>query len=666
VIGPLLDRLKSTLAVAVGILALCSSTDPAPAQEPLPRLELGECPFEAREWLERQHIECGYLMVPERWDVEGTRALRIAVAVVHSASESPQPDPVVFLAGGPGGSTLASIRAVVVSGLWRSLRSERDLVFFDQRGTGYSEPEFCPNLDAAITRTYFEGSPDEERRSRVRRAMMECRERMTAAGVDLGAYHSGSSARDLAALRVALGYEEWNLYGVSYGTRLALVTMRDQPQGIRSVVLEAVSPPNAPEEVLANFDRALRVVFDECTADLECAEDYPDLERRFYAMLDEFDENPLVIATPRTAVFSDGRVVVNGDLAAMAVFNALYREAGVPLVPLIIEVFAARNRDALQAIVDVIGQRRMGTNRGLYLSVECYERAPYRTRDALQADVDRAPGLAGHGALIRTSLDDCDAWHEARAMPDELAAAVGAIPTLILSGAFDPITPPAHGRLAAETLSNAHCVEARTGAHGVPMDACSRQIMLDFIAAPHTPLETACNDARTPVEFLTHVHLNGGIYRVATALRRGPSLIAVAWLGVSLLTMLSALVVWPLSWLRRRVRKRPIAATGLAVVASWVAGVAALSAGGFLAGLVWTVLRTSRTTPLMLVFGVPQSAAPLFLVPWLVLSLGVAALTLAGAAWRCGWWRVPSRIYYSLVSLACVCFVAFLAHWRLF
>jgi pimeloyl-ACP methyl ester carboxylesterase len=522
-------------------------------------------------------------------------------------------------------------------------------------------------LDTAITRTQFVALPEDERRSRVRQAMMQCSERMAAAGVDLGAYHSANSARDLAALRVALGYDEWNLFGVSYGTRLALVTMRDQPQGIRSVVLEAVSPPNSPEEVLTNFDRALHVVFEACAADAECAADYPDLEQRFYAMLDEYDENPLVFSTHPTEMFPDGRMGGSGAGAAMAVFNALYMEATIPLVPLIIEVFADRREDALQALFDMAAQGGLGVdNRGLWLSVECYERAPYRTKDALQADADRAPGLAGHGTLVRTTLDECDVWHDARATPAELGAAVGTIPTLILNGAFDPITPPAYGRLAAETLSKSYYVEARTGAHGVPMDACTRQILLDFFAEPDTPPETACNKSRAPMRFITDVHVNGGIYRMATALRSGPSVLTVAWLGVSLLTMLSALVVWPLSWLTHRVRRLPSATPSLARVALWVAGVAAVAAVGFLAALVWTVLRTSQTAPLILAFGVPGAAAPLFLVPWLVLVLGVGALTLAVVAWRHGWWNIASRIHYTLVGAACVGFVGFLAYWRLF
>ncbi len=248
--------------------------------------------------------------------------------------------------------------------------------------------------------------------------------------------------------------------------------MRDAPQGIRSVILEATIPPIAPEWRLTNYDRALRVLFDACTADPECAAAYPDLERRFYAMLDDLEEDPLILTTEHQSAFAD-----------LAVRNA------------------------------------SGLSRGLYLSVECYERAPYLTTEAAEADAERAPRLAAHGDLIRTTLDECDAWHEFRASPEELEAVVSQIPTLILAGAFDPITPP----------------------------------------------ETACNEARAPMKFITDVHVSPGIYRAATALRSGPSPLIVGWLGLTVLTLLSGLLGWPLGRLVRRLRQRPLYAGGSGV-----------------------------------------------------------------------------------------------------
>ncbi|MDH3290442.1 MAG: alpha/beta hydrolase [Gemmatimonadota bacterium] len=267
----------AAVAFAVTLLIAWVAPGQARAQQPPPRFAVSDCPFEGGAWLDSAGIECGYLDVPERRDVRGSRRLRIAVAVVRSTSQSPQPDPVVFLTGGPGYSTLQNTRRLVSGSLWRSLRAERDLVFFDQRGTGYSDPEFCLELNEALRDVLFQGSTAAERHRRVQAAMTECRDLMHAAGVDLGAYHSRSIAGDLADLRVALGYDEWNLYGVSYGTRLALVTMRDAPQGIRSAVLSATIPPNAAEQPLTNYQQALEEVFTRCAADHDCATEYPDL-----------------------------------------------------------------------------------------------------------------------------------------------------------------------------------------------------------------------------------------------------------------------------------------------------------------------------------------------------------------------------------------------------
>lgn len=657
---------RQLAAALLGLVAASISAAAVCAQEPPPRFEASECPFPGGEWLQRERIDCGYLIVPERRGLEGSPSLRIAVAVARSTSESPRPDPVVFLTGGPGASSLSGMRPRLAGGLWRELRAERDLVFLDARGTGYSDPEFCPELSAALYQLSFEAMPETERQRRSRLAMSQCRDEMIASGVDLGAYHSAIAARDLADLRVALGYDQWNLYGASYGTRLALVTMRDAPQGIRSVILVAVIPPNAAEQRLTNYDRAISHLFHACAADRECAAGYPDLERRFYAMLEDLERDPLDIAVPRSAVLPTGQVIFGGDAAAAAIWEALYRAYTIPLIPLLIQVFEARNRDALRALLDALAERGPSRlSRGLYLSVECYERAPYLTPEAMAADAERAPRLAPYGDLFRALLEDCDAWHEFRASPAELAAVASEIPTLILTGSFDPVTPPTWGRLAAETLPNSYYVEARTGGHGPPNDACIRQITRDFLSAPHTPPDASCNDARAPVKFIADVYINPGIYRAATAIRSGPSPVLVGWLALTVLILLSALLGWPLRRLIRLWRKRPPTSTGPAVFARWIAGTAALAAVAFLLGLTWTILRTTRNSPFVLAFGVPGWAEPLFVIPWFVLLLGISALALATVAWRRGWWDAGARAHYTLVSLACLSFVGLLAYLRL-
>jgi len=197
--------------------------------EDLPRFEPASCgSFDLHE----ENAECGFLIVPENRDEPGKRTLRLAVAILKSRSANPQPDPVIYLHGGPGGSAISG------ASRWldHPLREDRDFILLDQRVTGYSEPALCPQLsrdDMVVAARDL--SPDQATAARLALSLA-CRDALLERGVDLGSYNSDGSAADLVDLRRVLGYDSWNLYGISYGTKLALTTLRNSPEGIRSVV----------------------------------------------------------------------------------------------------------------------------------------------------------------------------------------------------------------------------------------------------------------------------------------------------------------------------------------------------------------------------------------------------------------------------------------------
>jgi pimeloyl-ACP methyl ester carboxylesterase len=651
---------RRIVLLVLGVTA-SSAGPPARAQ---PTYEHAECPFEPSPRLAGERVECGYLRVPERWDEPGGRTLRIAVAVIRSHSESPRPDPFVYLMGGPGQPALQSLPSRLPGPLLQSLLRERDVVQLDFRGTGYSDPAFCPELDAALRHVLYEGLSSAERQARQQAAMAACRSHMLADGVDLGAYTSAAAARDLAALRTALGYDEWNLYGPSYGSRLALIAMRDAPEGLRSVILASTIPPNAAEQPITNFQRALGLVFATCAADPACAADYPDLEQRFYDTLDRLAADPLVIAVDDTVAFPTGRMVLDGRSAALAVSQALYPSSVIPYVPLIIRMLERRDGAFFARLADRISDPG-SVSRGLFLSVACYERAPYLSAATRRADAARAPRLAPHGELVRLYLESCDAWHEHRAPPAKLAPVHSTIPTLVFAGAFDPITPPEWGRLTAASLPNSHYVETRTGGHVSPVDGCIRRIMQEFLDDPARRPDTACNEARSPMQFVTGVRLTSGVYRLGTAFRGGMPIATVAWLGGTLLVLLSGLVVWPAVWATRRMRRLPAAENGPTILPIATAAAASAAALVFVGVLAWTIAATARTRPLTLAFGVPQPAASAFALPWVVLALGVVSLGLAASAWRHHRWGAVARTHYTLVAIATLSFVVFLGYWQL-
>ena len=221
---------------------------------PVPRFEPTVCPTKPIPTTLPADARCGFLVVPENRAKPNGRTIRLTVGIVPAKSPHPAPDPIVYLAGGPGGFPLGEAQSLIAAGFNR----DRELIIISQRGTLYGPPNpapTCPEVDRAFI--YTLGLPlDGSRAIRLNvAATRACFRRMVASGVDLGAYNTTENAADVADLRVALGIREWNVFGDSYGTNLAMTLMREHPQGIRSVTLDSVEPP---EVVAANLLRAER------------------------------------------------------------------------------------------------------------------------------------------------------------------------------------------------------------------------------------------------------------------------------------------------------------------------------------------------------------------------------------------------------------------------
>jgi pimeloyl-ACP methyl ester carboxylesterase len=237
--------------------------------------------------------------------------MQLAVAIIRATAPQPQLDPVLYLAGGPGGGALYTIY------LWANqpFARDRDVILFDQRGTGFSEPLLiCENYDI-------------DRNLQIIGYHKACAEAMTADGIDLGAYNSVQSAKDIALLVEALGYDQVNLYGISYGTRLALTVMRDQPQIVRAAVLDSPYPLhiNAFEQQTVNGFNAMDQLLSACAGDEGCAQAYPDLRDRFYEWVDSRDRVHLDLGM--------GPELVSGSIIVRELFGVLYGTAALPYVP---------------------------------------------------------------------------------------------------------------------------------------------------------------------------------------------------------------------------------------------------------------------------------------------------------------------------------------------
>jgi pimeloyl-ACP methyl ester carboxylesterase len=453
-------------------------------------------------------VRCGFVVVPEDRTVPHGRTIRLAVAIFPSPRPHAAPDPFVFLQGGPGGRVISDFgSAITKRNRTTDYPADRDLILLDQRGTGLSQPSLaCAETTMLHYHTLDQHLSLQRQAELWSRAAQQCRAHLVASGINLNAYTTLADAADVADLRVALGYPVLNLYAVSYGTRLALTVMRTYPRGIRSVILDSVEPPgvNAITSPLASTARAFAVLFNGCAADDACAAAFPDLEQTFYRVVQRLNAAPVTIHT-RDQTSKTYTVLLTGDGMIDLLFSALYV---TPLIPTLPAMIALADRGDFRIPALIYGPLQLidaSLNQGVYYSVECSEDAPFTTVQQIMTTARvlnpaiRADILSGQ----LTELQVCQGWHVKAVAAAQTHPVKSAIPTLILSGQYDPITPPAASLRAAQTLRHSYRFVFPGTGHGVYQTGpCPNRIVGAFEDNPvHRP-DATCIAAMTGPRFL--------------------------------------------------------------------------------------------------------------------------------------------------------------------
>ncbi len=438
---------------------------------------------------------CGYLVVPENRDDPTGRQVRIHLAIFEAEGSDRMPDPIIYLEGGPGGHTLGALEFSFAS-TYAPLITDRDLILFDQRGIGLSQPALdCPEERAVEIEYLNKDVSDEEYLEAYTGSLIECRDRLVDDGVDLTAYNSASNAADVADIRRALGYDEVNLWGISYGTRLALTVMRDHPEGIRSVVLDSTVPVDLDlyPAIPSSADRAYDVFFAGCAAHPTCGTAYPNLEMDFYALADRLDEEPAEITVQDFISGERYPALYGGDDMYGLLFQSLYSEDIIPLLPDFITDAANGDYSGIERLGSVFFTNGPFLSTGFYLSVQCNEEYSFSTPAEVADAINMYPDVDGLFGPAESEFEDCALWGAGTADPIEDEPVTSTIPTLVLAGEYDPITPPSYGQLAAETLANSTYFEFPGLAHGVTTAGdCPTGIVLDFVADPATAPDGSC------------------------------------------------------------------------------------------------------------------------------------------------------------------------------
>jgi pimeloyl-ACP methyl ester carboxylesterase len=453
-----------------------------------------------------QEVDCGNLTVTEqRSQAQGStgRHIQLAVAIFHPPGGASRPDPIVFLSGGPGASILETMRYQYEWLTGPAFAAGRDLIVFDQRGVGTSQPALdCPGYDRLVIdlldRNWQGQIVNEDQITALMLDELSACRNTLAAIADLTAYNSAASAADVNDLRLALGYRQVNLWGASYGSRLALEVMRRYPAGLRSVVLDSVYPPDADlyGEAPANFSRALERLFSACAANPTCDQAYPDLRNVFFQTVEQLNAQPVLreIQNPYTGekyeAWMDG-----GALLALT-FQLLYNGQLRFLLPG--QIYAASRGDYTafdQARGALTGQVGF-SSRGMMFSVQCNEEIPFSSMEKLNLEQKRYPEfseLYKNSILGELTFRVCAMWGAGRAEASANQAVHNAIPTLVMSGEFDPITPVAWGRRVSETIEKAFFYEYPGLGHGTSVaEGCPLSMLTAFLNDPTSTPPDEC------------------------------------------------------------------------------------------------------------------------------------------------------------------------------
>jgi len=427
---------------------------------------------------------CSRLMVPEDHAAPNGRKISLAIAWVPAKGEG-LPDPMFMLAGGPGQSALESFPGIAPA--FADLRKKRDIVLVDQRGTGDSNRLICKD-DKGKSAVVED---DDYSADTARAFAARCAAKL-AATADLRLYSTSDAIQDLDAVRIAIGAEQINLMGISYGTRVAQQYAARYPAHTRTVTIDGIVPNSLilGNEHARNLESSLNSQFARCTQDKDCLAKLGNPRERLNALMSRLATEPPLVSY-RDAITGEAKQekLTSGHIAMLArMFAYVPQAAG--LLPLELNEAAQGRYEPLLALANLLGST-MGDQimHGMQLSVICSE-------DAGELKIDEADKDSLLGTSMITVLQaQCDAWPKGKRPDGFRKPLTGKVPVLILSGEFDPVTPPRYGDEVAKSLPNSRHLVIRGQGHNVIGIGCMPKLFASFVdTADAKKLDASCLD----------------------------------------------------------------------------------------------------------------------------------------------------------------------------
>ncbi len=465
--------LRVSSLILLAILAGCAGPEfetavEAPAFAAAKRLPLDICEIDGVD----EPLLCGKFSAPQDWSAPDGPKFEIAVLVIPAANGNPDNLAWTEHQGGPGRTGLSAVRFFFDVETGRSLRKNRDVVLFDQRGVGQSGGLYCDALRTPVLEAYFTADK-----------VAACREEMLAQGVRFERYSTLASIDDLEGIRKWLGYDQFDVGGWSYGSRFMLTYAQRYPDSLRTmmVAVPTLFDYRRPLDWARFTEEAMVGLFADCTAEPACNKAFPNLEADYESLLEALDAAPVSVelfnpVTARQAVAEVTRARVIDEVHA-----ALLRVSSTRLLPLAIHEAANGNLEPFMALaVPETAPRPIAEAQ--YLSIVCSEETAFFTRDEAEAT---AAGTFTGMHFADEFKDACREWGLGPHGDYPLPWNASDVPTLVISGDRDPITPDEYGQRIAATLSNVKHLKIHRMPHdfsGLEGAVCLDRILLEFLA----------------------------------------------------------------------------------------------------------------------------------------------------------------------------------------
>lgn len=565
-------------------------------------IEKTDCFLEDCSFMEKNpNIEFGYITVPEDYTKPNGIKLKIAFSIIKATNPNPQPDPIIYFQGGWG-------LPIVKYTKWYAENfpvKNRDLILYDYRSIGHSEPQLCGWLGSASWSNRVDDSSYNEFKKNEIRIFNQCLDSLELKQIDFNMYGSDNKTRDAVLLAEKLGYKIYNLFGISYGTRSIQDFLRASESSnitVRSTILDSNVPIGLPlhGNGIKNYARALNLIFKDCENDPKCNKAYPELKIRFLHFLDELDTNPFIINLNK-----DHNIYLNREEINSIIFSMLYNAKIYKDIPILLESVINRDDGPFKLMVPKFMEM---TKEGIsMLAVVSFVYDWKIFREEVIKDLSKTNNkyfkYKFSDALLAYFIQD----H--RFKMDSLAKIPikSSVPALILAGNYDPITPPEFSQFLRKSFENHFYYEAKRVGHGVALTGCGKKILSTFFDNPNEKPDFSCFEdlGENNINFRTSYYKNSNSGIFANMLVKEPNWLLIISLIIVFLVSLINTVLGFVQFFRKSKAKNKWLITSSFLILL------------FLIGLGFFIFKTLNKDSFLILFGLLDEAKYLFyLVPF--------------------------------------------------